>query len=290
MFRRGARDNTYREYVLREGECLCNASLLAARARTGSFENKHKDTMSSSDQGAEVVSLLADEANGLPKPQDVTHNLNRAEKTRLRWKRAVKVACAALGITFAFLLGRLTRDVFPPTAEGRRQETASTAMAKPVLKSPRLTPLGPACAHDSWQRAKAQGCVYDLMLSSWVQPECYNGDMYAQYREWMEWREVRFWREPEMVREVSYEVAESGEHGFLWAQGLQHHLHCSYVMDRNRYAEERTPKVLDAYSRNKSHVDHCLFLNAVPFGWEIASPNVTRIYQPYDNECLVDSA
>jgi hypothetical protein len=105
----------------------------------------------------------------------------------------------------------------------------------------------------------------------------------------MAWRNVTFWREPAMVNEVSYEEAESGEHGFLWAQGVQHHLHCSYVWERQRYAEERTPKVLDAYSRNASHVDHCTFFNAVPFGWEIVAPNVTRIYQPYDNDCLVDT-
>ncbi|KAH8777827.1 hypothetical protein F5883DRAFT_601204 [Diaporthe sp. PMI_573] len=152
-----------------------------------------------------------------------------------------------------------------------------------------LVPLGPPCAHDNWRKAKSQGCVYDLMLSSWLHPACTTLELYPKYREWMAWRNVTFWREPAMVNQVSYEEAESGEHGFLWAQGVQHHLHCSYVWERQRYAEERTPKVLDAYSRNASHVDHCTFFNAVPFGWEIVAPNVTRIYQPYDNDCLVDT-
>lgn len=160
-----------------------------------------------------------------------------------------------------------------------------------VPKNVTLTALGKPCPNDNWRRAKARGCVYDLMLSVWMHPTCYNDTLYQQYRQWMEWRNVTYWREPAMINRVSYEEAESGEHdGFLWAQGLQHHLHCSYVFDRIRSAEERTPKILDSYCRDRTHVDHCLFFNAVPFGWEIVAPNVTKIYQPYDVECLVDGA
>lgn len=206
-------------------------------------------------------------------------------KERYSTRRTVLKILASVAIASSFfLLGRETQR--------RSVEFSSPTgtQTMPTLKNTTLTSLGPACPHDNWRQAKAQGCLYDLMLSSWLHPACFQPELYAQYREWMGWRNVTFWREREMVSEVPYDEAESGEHdGFLYAQGLQHHLHCSYVWARQRYAEARTPKVLDTYCRDEAHVDHCVFFNAVPFTWEIVAPNVTKIYQPYDVECLVDS-
>lgn len=240
--------------------------------------------MSRGESSLEEVSLLEEEY-----PNQRCCRTNNQE--RKPWRRVIYILGMILGVNAVFSLGRMSQIIFPSIDEQiSPSSSSSTSPRNRTIKNPRLTPLGPACAHDDWTQAKSQGCVYDLMLSSWLHPACTTVELYAQYREWMAWRNVTFWREPEMINEVSYEEAESGEHGFLWAQGIQHHLHCSYVWDRQRYAEMRTPKVLDTYSRNASHVDHCVFFNAVPFGWEIEAPNVTKIYQPYDNECLVDSS
>jgi hypothetical protein len=249
----------------------------------GQKRKKREMNSRTTECGLEEVSLLQDDDEILKCPQRNPRNKP--------FQKVFRTLVLVFGATGAFYLGRLSQVKFP-SAPIQKQPLSSPFINSPInrpLRNPRLVALGDPCPHENWAEAKAQGCIYDLMLSSWLHPACATVELYAKYREWMAWRNVTFWREPEMINEVSYAEAESGEHGFLWAQGIQHHLHCSYVWDRQRFAEERTPKVLDAYSRNSSHVDHCAFFNAVPFGWEIVAPNVTRIYQPYDNDCLMDA-
>ncbi|KZL70124.1 hypothetical protein CT0861_10867 [Colletotrichum tofieldiae] len=140
-----------------------------------------------------------------------------------------------------------------------------------------------------WREAKAKGCVYDFILSTWMHPRCFNKTMHEHYKGTMKWKNLTFWREPAMVNEMPFEEAASGEHeGYVWTQGSEHHLHCSYVWDRIRHASKRRPFVLDSLCRDDEHVDHCIFYNGVPFGWEVDAPNVTRIYnEPHSVDCLV---
>ncbi|KAF6815782.1 hypothetical protein CPLU01_14032 [Colletotrichum plurivorum] len=186
--------------------------------------------------------------------------------TKLRW-----LAITTALIT-AFILGRVSNQLEGVADKATRSSPVSLGKCSP-----------------DWREAKAQGCVYDFVLSTWMHPRCFNETMHERYKDIMRWKNLTFWREPSMEHEVSFEVAASGEHeGFLWTQGSEHHLHCSYVWERIRDASRRNPLVLDSLCRDEKHVDHCIFYNGVPFGWEVDAPNVTRIYnEPYLVDCVV---
>ncbi|OLN94035.1 hypothetical protein CCHL11_03392 [Colletotrichum chlorophyti] len=141
----------------------------------------------------------------------------------------------------------------------------------------------------NWREAKAQGCVYDFVLSSWIHPRCFNGTMYEHYKGLMQWMKFTFWREPAMENKMPFEEAASGEQdGFVWTEGAEHHLHCSYVWDRIRYASKSRPFVLDSLCRDEEHVSHCIFYTGSIFEWEMRKMNATRIdNEPYSVDCLV---
>ncbi|KAK1570026.1 uncharacterized protein LY79DRAFT_527625 [Colletotrichum navitas] len=151
--------------------------------------------------------------------------------------------------------------------------------------------IGPACG-PSWPQAEAAGCVYDLLLSAWTSPHCHDPELYNQYLSQIN---STFYLERQRENVVSWNQVLSGRHPEegLWTDGGFHHLHCSYLWDRQRhaYARSRTtgqPFIMDTFSRNESHVSHCIFWNAHPYPAELIAPNITHIYPPKDPvRCLL---
>ncbi|KAF6840964.1 hypothetical protein CMUS01_03737 [Colletotrichum musicola] len=182
------------------------------------------------------------------------------------WSTVSKMALipAAVGV---FFLGRATHDMTP----SRPPEPVSLGKCPP-----------------DWREAKARGCVYDFVLSTWMHPKCFNEEMHERYLGYMRWRNTTFWYERERINQVPFDVAAAGEHGEIFTDGTVHHMHCSYVWDRITYASHFKPRVLDSLCRDPKHVDHCILYNGVPQSWEIDMPNITRVYnEPHEVDCLV---
>ncbi|KAK1974143.1 hypothetical protein LZ30DRAFT_564132, partial [Colletotrichum cereale] len=141
-------------------------------------------------------------------------------------------------------------------------------------------------------QAEAAGCVYDLLMGVWVSPQCHDPQLYSQYINKVN---STFYMNRQQETAVSWDDVLSGRHPEtgLWTNGAFHHLHCSYIWDRQRraYARSRAsgaPLVLDSHCRNETHTDHCIFWNGNPNPWEIDAPNVTHLYLPEDPvRCLV---
>ncbi|EFQ36714.1 uncharacterized protein GLRG_11862, partial [Colletotrichum graminicola M1.001] len=144
----------------------------------------------------------------------------------------------------------------------------------------------------SWRQAEEAGCIYDLMMSAWVSPQCHNQKLYLQYVSNIN---NTFYLDRQHKSVVPWDDVLSGRYppGGLWTDGGFHHLHCSYIWDRQRsaYAHARAtgdPLTLDTHCRNETHTAHCIFWNAHPNGWEINAPNITHIYPPNEPvQCLV---
>ncbi|TIC95996.1 hypothetical protein CH35J_007827 [Colletotrichum higginsianum] len=157
----------------------------------------------------------------------------------------------------------------------------------------KLEPLavGPECG-PSWTQAEAAGCIYDLLMSAWVPPRCHDAELYRQYL-----AEVNstFYLDRQQERLVAWDNVLNGHHpeSGIWTDGGFHHLHCTYIWDRQRRAyahatATREPMVLDSHCRNETHTSHCVWWNGRPRAWEIDSPNVTRVYPPREPiRCLV---
>ncbi|KAI3326733.1 hypothetical protein HD806DRAFT_488030 [Xylariaceae sp. AK1471] len=183
---------------------------------------------------------------------------------------AIKYTAVTLFLIGFFYLGRTTANTGHHSAENM---TEPTSLGK--------------CPPD-WKEAKEEGCVYDLVLSTWIHPRCFNVEMHERYKKILRDMDFKYWLEPEMVNEVSLEVVESGEHGWVWTDGRFHHLHCTYVMDRIHAASKNETKVLDSLCRNEAHINHCLQFNGNPDWEDVKALNTTRIYnEEYLVDCLV---
>ncbi|TLD18175.1 hypothetical protein PspLS_10428 [Pyricularia sp. CBS 133598] len=235
-------------------------------------------------------------------------------------KIAVRVLAVALAMTLSFIIGASTMasssgnkaaaTACPPHAEhahsnhqpkewdmaqvrkmfGKHPKPLVDAKKQPPQMPQGLKSIG-KCPPD-WRAAKARGCVYDLVLSSWVHPACFNQTMYDRYMSYFEIRNTTFWREPGLVNQVSLAEAAKGEQDILYGEGSIHHLHCAYIAERivaavrNRTSGE--VPALDTRCWDDAHVNHCILYNGIPLQWEISAPNVTRIYnEPYEVDCLL---
>ncbi|KAI0883624.1 uncharacterized protein GGS22DRAFT_190282 [Annulohypoxylon maeteangense] len=188
-----------------------------------------------------------------------------------RMTTAIKCTAVALLLIGSFAFGQKTAGFGNSSVKG-------------IVTEP--TSLG-TCPPD-WQEAKEAGCVYDLVLSTWMHPGCFNVGLHEKYKGILRDLDFTYWLEPEMINEVSLEAVESGEHGWIWTDGRFHHLHCAYVMHRIHEASKEKTKVLDTLCRSEDHIQHCLWFNGNP-GWEdVKALNTTRIFnEEYLVDCLI---
>ncbi|KAJ3579490.1 hypothetical protein NPX13_g1077 [Xylaria arbuscula] len=161
-------------------------------------------------------------------------NIPTPARRRPRIIVAIKgVAIVLLLVTF-FILGRTTT----PSSRHRLLSANDTELVSVGKCSP------------DWKEAEEAGCVYDLVLSTWMHPRCFDKDMYEKYKSILLEMDFKYWREPEMINEVSLETAETGRHAWLWTDGRYHHLHCAYALERIQVALMRDPIVLDTICRS----------------------------------------
>ncbi|KAI1351862.1 hypothetical protein F5Y01DRAFT_105213 [Xylaria sp. FL0043] len=143
------------------------------------------------------------------------------------------------------------------------------------------------CSPD-WKEAEEAGCVYDLVLSTWLHPRCFNEEMHQKYKVILREMNFKYWLEPEMINEIPLDAVETGHHGWVWTDGRFHHLHCAYALERIQAAVMSEPLVLDTICRNQDHLHHCLQYNGNPEWEDVKALNTTRIFnEDYYIDCLI---
>ncbi|KAH9207804.1 hypothetical protein DL95DRAFT_415318 [Leptodontidium sp. 2 PMI_412] len=116
------------------------------------------------------------------------------------------------------------------------------------------------------QEARTHGCVFDLMMSGWLHPACYDAELSDAF---LRAGNFTFYAEREAMNLVSEAEARRGEYEFLYTNGTYHYQHCAYIFAKQVRAHKRAPLVLDNKSRSREHVEHCWTL--------LGRPNVTRL-------------
>ncbi|KAF2206595.1 hypothetical protein CERZMDRAFT_10023, partial [Cercospora zeae-maydis SCOH1-5] len=108
----------------------------------------------------------------------------------------------------------------------------------------------------NWQEAEANGCVYDVMMTAWMKPECYDKELSDSffYRDSGNWT---FYHDPEGTKVMPHEELFQGRYTEYWVQGTYHFSHCSYIWAKQLRQMGKRPMVLDSKSRNWYHTLHC---------------------------------
>jgi len=128
------------------------------------------------------------------------------------------------------------------------------------------SPVPVSMDEDSWlscgdtpQEARALGCVFDVMLSSWVHSECHNQTYMDSYVSRVQFP---WFRDRNMTEPVSEEEVRLGEYDTLYCYQDFHYEHCMYMwrVQMNAWKEGRP---IDSGSWNLGHSEHCaqLMLN-----------------------------
>ncbi|TGJ81216.1 hypothetical protein E0Z10_g7540 [Xylaria hypoxylon] len=201
----------------------------------------------------------------------VSSNIPGRARRSSRIAIAIKSVAFVLSLAAFFILGRTTSGTWHHSLNGNDTKLASLGKCPP-----------------DWKEAEEAGCVYDLVLSTWMHPRCFNDEMHDKYKVILRDMDFKYWTEPEMINEIPLETVETGEHAWVWTDGRFHHLHCAYALERIQAALMNEPIILDTICRNQDHLHHCLQYNGNPEWDDVKALNTTRIYnEDYLVDCLV---
>lgn len=118
--------------------------------------------------------------------------------------------------------------------------------------------------------ARDRGCIFDLMLSTWIHESCYDGEMMNRYL--LEGNHTYFYDE-DMVHEMPEEEARRGEYTTLWTDGEFHLRHCVYLMDMQLRAY-LTGRPIEVSIYNFGHTQHCVNMTL----WHDRDGKKTRLH------------
>lgn len=101
--------------------------------------------------------------------------------------------------------------------------------------------------------AKAAGCVFDLMLNGWVQPECYQRDLSEEF---ISKGLYHFYYDHQATQEIPLDIMRKGEHKLVYTSPVHHFDHCSYMW-RVQVRALQTRGPIDTESLDYNHTVHC---------------------------------
>ncbi|EUC26854.1 hypothetical protein COCCADRAFT_113201 [Bipolaris zeicola 26-R-13] len=110
--------------------------------------------------------------------------------------------------------------------------------------------------HCGWsvEEAKANDCVYDIMMSSWMPRPCYDEELSESF---LRANNFTYWTLNQGGEEVPEAEVKKGEFDILFTHGTYHYQHCIYLWKLQMKAQKSAVRVLDSISRSQAHIAHC---------------------------------
>lgn len=116
------------------------------------------------------------------------------------------------------------------------------------------------------EQARQRGCVFDLMMSGWVHPPCYDQELSDRF---LRENNFTFFWDREGTKQLTEVEARLGDYKIIFTNGTFHYQHCAYIWAKQISARRKSPYILDSQSRSVEHVEHCFR--------RVGNPNITQI-------------
>lgn len=120
---------------------------------------------------------------------------------------------------------------------------------------PEASPKWLTCGDDRDQ-AIENGCIFDVMLTAWLHPECYSHEHFSDaYQK----SNLTFFLDSKMT--IPFPDAHTGNwpQHHIWTQATYHPLHCTYMWERQIKSWTSGSKI-DSQSWNLQHSRHCMMV------------------------------
>ncbi|KAL2060604.1 hypothetical protein VTL71DRAFT_9245 [Oculimacula yallundae] len=114
--------------------------------------------------------------------------------------------------------------------------------------------------------ARQNGCVFDLMMSGFVHPPCYDQELSDRF---LRENNFAFFWDREGTKQFTEAEARLGNYKIMYTNGTFHYQHCAYIWAKQVRARRKSVYVLDSQSRSVEHVEHCF--------QRLGSPNISQI-------------
>ena len=109
------------------------------------------------------------------------------------------------------------------------------------------------CGHSA-EEARSRGCRFDLVLFSWVPPQCYDQGLEDMYTE----RQFEWWRNENGSDGVSQEVAKQGTEEILWLNWDYHVWHCKHIWKMMTRVLRNSTLGIPGSLLEYEHTEHCI--------------------------------
>ena len=107
----------------------------------------------------------------------------------------------------------------------------------------------------SIEEARANGCIFDNMGFTWVQPACHQPDLLAEYRNRTE---MPYYSDSSLKPEYRLPIEDimQGDYLEAWAPEKHHPMHCAFMLSKVHLAlVNHLP--IDSKARAYEHTTHC---------------------------------
>lgn len=141
--------------------------------------------------------------------------------------------------------------------------TSTFAAYKYALhKAPALTSPVTQCGSTP-EEARSLGCIFEVTLSLWVPPQCYDSELEKIY---LQQPGLNFYRDVNLTDQVSIDDVKLGSSPG-WFVPWDHHIrHCEFAF-RKLHRAAQSAKYIDGYVLQYAHTEHCLKMFTEPEDW-----------------------
>lgn len=185
----------------------------------------------------------------VPQPPQL-HIQSRAHRTRRFHSLIIFLLLATSGVIAVIFIG-----IFAKSQGPHHHFRPLNASANPGESFTESIDCGRTAAE-----ARERGCIFDLMLSTWIHESCSDRELMNKYL--LEGNYTYYYDE-NMEHQMPEEEVWRGEYRTIWTQAEFHFRHCVYLMDM-QLRSYKTGRPIEVSIYNFGHTDHCVNLTLGP--------------------------